>query len=147
MNPAIGEQWLPFAALKKEISGYALIVDANTARQATSLPLSTESTLPHAMSLEETARTPGIYRLMLLTFFVSLTLFLMPTMVSNAINHAFSSAGSESFPYHWFIASFILSTLMSFGVRVIRELIIKQFAHVNIGKGFSLMLSNTLSFY
>ncbi|HEM6801130.1 TPA: ATP-binding cassette domain-containing protein [Citrobacter koseri] len=147
MNPAIGEQWLPFAALKKEISGYALIVDANTVRQATSLPLSTESTLPHAMSLEETARTPGIYRLMLLTFFVSLTLFLMPTMVSNAINQAFSSAGSDSFPYQWFIAAFILSTLMAFGVRVISERIIKQFALVNSGTGFSRLLSNPLRFF
>ncbi|WP_225738902.1 hypothetical protein [Citrobacter amalonaticus] len=48
--------------------------------------------------MQETAAVPGIYRLMLLTFLVSLTLFLMPTMVSNAINQAFSSVASSDFP-------------------------------------------------
>ncbi len=31
MNPAIGQQWLPFSALKAEISGYALILEPDTA--------------------------------------------------------------------------------------------------------------------
>lgn len=70
MNPAIGEQWLPFSALKQEISGYALIVEPDRPLEADpdlSLPDETQ-TAPRAMSMQETAAVPGIYRLMLLTF-------------------------------------------------------------------------------
>lgn len=92
MNPAIGQQWLPFSALKKEISGYALILEESPGAIASPDPViaGAQQEMPRAMSLKETAAVPGIYKLMLLTFLVSLTLFLMPTMVSRAINQAFS---------------------------------------------------------
>ena len=92
MNPAIGQQWLPFSALKKEISGYALILEESPGAIAGPDPViaGAQQEMPRAMSLKETAAVPGIYKLMLLTFLVSLTLFLMPTMVSRAINQAFS---------------------------------------------------------
>jgi ABC-type bacteriocin/lantibiotic exporters, contain an N-terminal double-glycine peptidase domain len=149
LNPAVGEQWLPFAALKHEISGYALIVDPDNHELAGPvLPLpSKNEAAPKAMSLRETAAVPGIYRLMLLTFLVSLTLFLMPTMVSNAINEAFSGTENSPFPYGWFIAAFILSTLMALGVRVISERFIKRFVLINGSLGFSRLLSNPLRFF
>lgn len=149
MNPAVGEQWLPFAALKQEISGYALIVEPDQAQTAEAdLPLPTETqSAPRAMSLRETAAVPGIYRLMLLTFLVSLTLFLMPTMVSNAINQAFSSVENSAFPYGWFIVAFVVSSLMALGVRVISERFIKRFVLVHSGIGFSRLLSNPLRFF
>ncbi|WP_054178952.1 peptidase domain-containing ABC transporter [Trabulsiella odontotermitis] len=149
MNPAVGEQWLPFAALKQEISGYALIVEPDTVLPAPAdlPPSSTAKTVPRAMSLKETAVVPGIYRLMLLTFLVSLTLFLMPTMVSNAINQAFSSTENSDFPYGWFIVAFIVATFMALGVRVISERFIKRFVLVNSGLGFSRLLSNPLRFF
>lgn len=89
---------------------------------------------------------PGIYRLMLLTFLVSLTLFLMPTMVSNAINQAFSSVASSDFPYGWFILAFVASSLMALGVRVISERFIKRFVLIHSGVGFSRLLHNPLRF-
>lgn len=149
MNPAIGEQWLPFAALKQEISGYALIVEPEQAVAADpDLPLSTTAqSAPRAMSMQETAAVPGIYRLMLLTFLVSLTLFLMPTMVSNAINQAFSSVASSDFPYGWFILAFVASSLMALGVRVISERFIKRFVLIHSGVGFSRLLHNPLRFF
>lgn len=149
MNPAVGEQWLPFAALKQEISGYALIVDPHNDRLAGPvLPLTAETRpTPRAMSLRETAAVPGIYRLMLLTFLVSLTLFLMPTMVSNAINQAFSSVENSAFPYGWFIVAFIVSTLMALGVRMLSERLIKRFVLVNGSRGFARLLSNPLRFF
>lgn len=149
MNPAIGEQWLPFAALKQEISGYALIVEPEQAFAADpDLPLSTTAeTAPQAMSMQETAAVPGIYRLMLLTFLVSLTLFLMPTMVSNAINQAFSSVANSDFPYGWFILAFVASSLMALGVRVISERFIKRFVLIHSGVGFSRLLRNPLRFF
>lgn len=149
MNPAIGEQWLPFGALKQEISGYALIVvPEQTLKVGTDFPLpATEKVVPHAMSLKETAAVQGIYRLMLLTFIISLTLFLMPTMVSNAINQAFSGSVSSEFPYTLFIIAFVISTLMALAVRIVSERYIKHFVLVNSAQGFSRMLSNPLQFF
>ncbi|STB68620.1 ABC transporter ATP-binding protein/permease [Citrobacter freundii] len=149
MNPAIGEQWLPFVALKQEISGYALIVvPEQTLKADPDLPLpATEKVVPCAMSLKETAAVQGIYRLMLLTFIISLTLFLMPTMVSNAINQAFSDSGNSEFPYTWFIIAFVVATLMALGVRIVSERYIKHFVLVNSAQGFSRMLSNPLHFF
>lgn len=149
MNPAIGEQWLPLAALKQEISGYALIVDPDThlTAQIVEAPQSDAPRAPRAMSLKETAAVPGIYRLMMLTFLVSLSLFLMPTMVSNAINQAFSSTGSDTFPYGAFIVAFIVSTLMAMGVRIVSERFIKRFVLVNSSLGFSRLLNNPLRFF
>ncbi|CBG90220.1 peptidase domain-containing ABC transporter [Citrobacter rodentium] len=149
MNPAIGEQWLPFSALKQEISGYALVVEPEqTLKADPDLPLSTAGQrAPRAMSMRETAAVPGIYRLMLLTFLVSLSLFLMPTMVSNAINQAFSSVERSDFPYGWFIVAFVAASLMALGVRVISERFIKRFVLLHSGTGFARLLSNPLRFF
>lgn len=149
MNPAIGEQWLPFAALKQEISGYALIVEPDqvlVADPELALPTTVQS-MPGVMSMQETAGEPGIYRLMLLTFLVSLTLFLMPTMVSSAINQAFSSVENSGFPYGWFILAFVVSSLMALGVRAISERYIKRFVLIHSGVGFSRLLQNPLRFF
>lgn len=145
MNPAIGEQWLPFAALKQEISGYALIVEPEQRLAAD--PALARPSMPRVMSMQETADVPGIYRLMLLTFMVSLTLFLMPTMVSSAINKAFSSVESSGFPYGWFILAFVVSSLMALGVRAIAERYIKRFVLIHSGVGFSRLLQNPLRFF
>lgn len=151
MNPAIGQQWLPFSALKTEISGYALILEpeitqkkpkANTAKQS-----QYNHKVPHAMSLKETAAVKGIYGLMALTFLVALTLFLMPTMVSNAINQAFSDAEHAVFPYGWFVLAFIAAMLLALGVRIISERFIKHFILIKSGVGFSRLLSNPLRFF
>lgn len=149
MNPAIGEQWLPFAALKQEISGYALIVEPGQALAADpDLALTANAQrAPLAMSMRETADVPGIYRLMLLTFLVSLTLFLMPTMVSSAVNQAFSSVENSDFPYGWFILAFVASSLMALGVRAISERYIKRFVLIHSGVGFSRLLHNPLRFF
>lgn len=150
MNPAIGEQWLPFASLKREISGYALILDSEGPYQPAGEPpaaLTDVNATPKAMSMKETAAVRGIYGLMLLTFLVGLTLFLMPTMVSNAINQAFSDVTQTDFPYGWFILAFVASTLLALGVRVITERYVKRFVLVNGGLGFTRLMNNSLRFF
>lgn len=150
MNPAIGEQWLPFASLKREISGYALILDTDSPYEtASTAPVELEEVkaTPRAMSMKETAAVRGIYWLMLLTFLVGLTLFLMPTMVSNAINQAFSDATQKEFPYGLFILAFVASTLLALGVRVITERFVKRFVLVNSGLGFTRLMKNSLRFF
>ncbi|WP_142502516.1 peptidase domain-containing ABC transporter [Klebsiella sp. 2680] len=149
MNPAIGQQWLPFSALKKEISGYALILEESPSAgvMSPSAIADVQQAMPGAMSLKETAAVPGIYTLMLLTFLVSLTLFLMPTMVSHAINQAFSDVGNAQFPYLWFILAFVVSTLLALGVRVISERFIRRFVLLNSDIGFSRLLNNPLRFF
>ncbi|VYU80938.1 ATP-binding cassette domain-containing protein [Klebsiella oxytoca] len=149
MNPAIGQQWLPFSALKKEISGYALILEESPGAIASPDPViaGAQQEMPRAMSLKETAAVPGIYKLMLLTFLVSLTLFLMPTMVSRAINQAFSDVQNTQFPYLWFILAFVISTLLALGVRVISERFIRRFVLLKSDIGFSRLLNNPLRFF
>ena len=58
-------------------------------------------------------RKPGIYRLMLLTFLISLTLFIMPMMVSSAINRVFSTTEQTEFPWFYFLLAFAISTLLA----------------------------------
>jgi ATP-binding cassette subfamily B protein RaxB len=137
-----------FLGIKKEISGYALILEESPGAIAGPDPViaGAQQEMPRAMSLKETAAVPGIYKLMLLTFLVSLTLFLMPTMVSRAINQAFSDVQNTQFPYLWFILAFVVSTLLALGVRVISERFIRRFVLLKSDIGFSRLLNNPLRF-
>lgn len=150
MNPAIGQQLLPVEALKREISGYALVLDSETQPDPQALAgvkRSKRFSAMECMSLKETAGIRGIYRLMVLSFLISLTLFIMPTMVSSAINKVFSSAGETDFPYFYFLLAFVVSTTLAFGVRWVTERFIKRFVVVNSVGGFSRLLSNSLNFF
>ena len=149
MNPALGQQLLPLDALRAQISGYALVLDEEatlnesilSARRASKRLRAAES-----MSLKETAGLPGIYGLMLCAFLISLTLFIMPTMVSSAINQVFTSGGSSDFPYFWFLTAFVASTTLAMGLRVVTERFVKRFTILNSTAGFSRLLSNPLRF-
>ncbi|HHQ4305504.1 TPA: peptidase domain-containing ABC transporter [Serratia fonticola] len=148
MNPAIGQQLLPIDALKLEISGYALVLDSeNQPDPQADKKRSTGFKALECMSLKETARMPGIYRLMVLAFLISLTLFIMPTMVGSAINQVYSSAGDADFPYFYFLLAFFVSTLLAFAVRWVTERFIKRFVVVNSVAGFSRLLGNSLNFF
>jgi len=146
MNPAIGEQLLPIEALKAEISGYALVIDSDPQAVA-AVKRSRRFRLLECMSLKQTAAIRGIYGLMVLAFLVSLTLFIMPMMVSSAINTVFSSAGNGDFPYFYFLLAFIVSTLLAYAVRSVTERFIKRFVILQSVAGFSRLLSNSLSFF
>ena len=150
MNPAMGQQLLPIDALKLEISGYALVLDSENqpAVQAQAdIKRSKSFKALECMSLHETAKMRGIYRLMVLAFLISLTLFIMPTMVGSAINQVFSSAGETDFPYFYFLLAFFVSTTLAFAVRWVTERFIKRFVVVNSVAGFSRLLSNSLNFF
>lgn len=150
MNPAIGEQLLPVAALKTEISGYALVLDQESGGATPSVDQQKRTRRFRAlecMSLKQTAAIPGIYRLMLLAFLVSLTLFIMPIMVSTAINNVFSSGGEKTFPYFYYLLAFVVSTLLAFVVRSVTERFIKRFVVMQSVSGFASLLSNSLSFF
>ncbi len=150
MNPAIGQQLLPIDALKLEISGYALVLDSERQpdpKAQADKKRSTGFKALECMSLKETARMPGIYRLMVLAFLISLTLFIMPMMVGSAINQVYSSAGDADFPYFYFLLAFFVSTLLAFAVRWVTERFIKRFVVVNSVAGFSRLLGNSLNFF
>lgn len=150
MNPAIGQQLLPIGSLKQEISGYALVLDNEAQPDPQTLANVKRSARFNAlacMSLKETAKIRGIYRLMVLAFLISLTLFIMPMMVSSAINQVFSSVGETDFPYFYFLLAFVVSTTLAFTVRWITERFIKRFVVINSVAGFSRLLNNSLSFF
>lgn len=150
MNPAIGEQLLPIAALKSEISGYALVLDQEAESAAPSVEKHKRTRRFRAlecMSLKQTAAIPGIYRLMLLAFLISLTLFIMPVMVSSAINNVFSSGGKTEFPYFYYLLAFVVSTLLAFFVRSVTERFIKRFVVMQSVSGFAHLLTNSLAFF
>lgn len=150
MNPAIGEQLLPVAALKSEISGYALVLDREAEKTVQPVDQHKRTRRFRAlacMSLKQTAAIPGIYRLMVLAFLVSLTLFIMPVMVSSAINNVFSSGGQTEFPYFYYLLAFMVSTLLAFLVRSVTERFIKRFVVMQSLSGFARLLTHSLSFF
>ncbi|MBU9835862.1 ATP-binding cassette domain-containing protein [Rahnella sp. L72c] len=149
MNPAIGQQFLTFDALKKEISGYALVVDPDIGPEEKKPVKSSgeKQSFLSCLSLKQTAQVSGIYFLMSLAFLVSLTLFIMPAMVGQAINEVLSAAGKVDFPYFIFLLAFVISTALALWVRAVTERCIKRFVVLNSTAGFSRLLSNSLRFF
>ncbi|MBU9817421.1 ATP-binding cassette domain-containing protein [Rahnella sp. C60] len=149
MNPAIGQQFLTFDALKKEISGYALVVDPDIGPEEKKTVKSSgeKQSFLSCLSLKQTAQVSGIYFLMSLAFLVSLTLFIMPAMVGQAINEVLSAAGKVDFPYFLFLLAFVISTALALWVRAVTERCIKRFVVLNSTAGFSRLLSNSLRFF
>lgn len=149
MNPAIGEQILPLAALKTQISGYALVLD-NSAPKLLSPAMAKRpraSKRLASLSLAETARIPGIYGLMIFSFLVSLTLFVMPGMINVAMNQFFSSASVS--PFHWplFLLIFVASSALAVVLRIVTERLVKRFVILRSTMGFSHLLDNNLRFF
>ncbi len=150
INPAIGQQLLPVAALKSDISGYAIVLDDETQPDPEALRQVARAgrwSWLKCMSLSETARQPGIYRLMVLAFLISLTLFIMPTMVSSAINGVLSPEESTEFPWGLYLLAFAVSTLLALGVRILTERFVKRFVVTRSVAGFSRLLANSLTFF
>ncbi|ANS44499.1 peptidase domain-containing ABC transporter [Serratia inhibens] len=148
MNPALGQQLLPFDALKAEISGYALVLDRDGAPvAATNVKRSGRWHAFSSLSMKDTAAIAGIYRLAAMTFFISLTLFIMPVMVGNAINQVFSSAGETDFPYFYYLLAFLVSTVLALAARMVIERFIKNFVLLHSAAGFSRLLDNSLNFF
>ncbi|EHC2650235.1 ABC transporter ATP-binding protein, partial [Salmonella enterica] len=84
LNPAVGNQLLTYNALKKNISGYALILsNPVTVNQ---LQCNPKNEVLKTLSLKQTSTIPGIYKLLTLTFVMSLTAFIMPSMINNMMN-------------------------------------------------------------
>ena len=68
MNPALGQQLLPYAALKAEISGYALVLDRDDLPATVPARRSGRRSAFASLSLKDTAGIAGIYRLAAMTF-------------------------------------------------------------------------------
>jgi len=148
MNPALGQQLLPIGALKAEISGYALVLDRESAPTSAAAAGRRERRRGSAcLSLQDTAALSGIYRLAAMTFVISLTLFIMPVMVGSAINQVFSTAGEVGFPYFYYLLAFVVSTALALGARVVTERFIKSFVLLHSAAGFSRLLDNSLNFF
>ncbi len=136
MNPALGQQLLPYAALKAEISGYALVLDRDEIPAGAPAPRSGRRRAFASLSLKDTAGIAGIYRLAAMTFFISLTLFIMPMMVASAINQVFAMAGEVAFPYAYYLLAFVASTALALVARIFTERFIKNFVLLHGAAGF-----------
>ncbi|MBL5823481.1 ATP-binding cassette domain-containing protein [Serratia marcescens] len=147
MNPALGQQLLPYAALKAEISGYALVLDRDEIPAGAPAQRSDRRSTFASLSLKDTAGIAGIYRLAAMTFFISLTLFIMPMMVASAINQVFAMAGEVAFPYAYYLLAFVASTALALIARTITERFIKNFVLLHGAAGFSRLLENSLNFF
>ncbi|MCP1105646.1 ATP-binding cassette domain-containing protein [Serratia nevei] len=147
MNPALGQQLLPYAALKAEISGYALVLDRDEIPAAAPARRSGRQSAFASLSLKDTAGIAGIYRLAAMTFFISLTLFIMPMMVASAINQVFAMAGEVAFPYAYYLLAFVASTALALVARILTERFIKNFVLLHGAAGFSRLLENSLNFF
>ncbi|MEM8266734.1 ABC transporter ATP-binding protein, partial [Morganella morganii] len=147
MNPALGQQLLPYAALKAEISGYALVLDRDDIPAGAPAPRSGRRRAFASLSLKDTAGIAGIYRLAAMTFFISLTLFIMPMMVASAINQVFAMAGEVAFPYAYYLLAFVASTALALIARTFTERFIKNFVLLHGAAGFSRLLENSLNFF
>ncbi|MBU5414583.1 peptidase domain-containing ABC transporter [Serratia ureilytica] len=147
MNPALGQQLLPYAALKAEISGYALVLDRDDLPSTAPAARSRRRGAFASLSLKDTAGIAGIYRLAAMTFLISLTLFIMPMMVASAINQVFAMAGEVAFPYAYYLLAFVASTALALMARIITERFIKNFVLLHGAAGFSRLLENSLNFF
>ncbi|CAI2464661.1 Lactococcin-G-processing and transport ATP-binding protein LagD [Serratia ficaria] len=150
MNPALGQQLLPIGALKAEISGYALVLDRDSAPAANSAAQAERAGRGRrfaGLSMKDTAAIAGVYRLAAMTFVISLTLFIMPLMVGNAINQVFSTAGEVDFPYFYYLLAFVISTALALVARTITERFIKRFVLLHSAAGFARLLDNSLNFF
>lgn len=150
MNPALGQQLLPIGALKAEISGYALVLDRDSAPAADTAARASRAGRGRtfaSLSMKDTAAIAGVYRLAAMTFVISLTLFIMPLMVGSAINQVFSTAGEADFPYFYYLLAFVISTALALAARMITERFIKRFVLLHSAAGFSRLLDNSLNFF
>lgn len=148
INPAIGQQILTFDALKTQISGYALVLDEEKIQKdVTTDKVKNKNSFWSMLSLKETGKIKGIYVLAALLFLISLTLFIMPTMVSQAINNVYSSSSQKDFPYVLFLGVFVISTSLALIATIITERFVKRFVIVNSAEGFSRLLNNSLRFF
>lgn len=82
-----------------------------------------------------------------MTFFISLTLFIMPMMVASAINQVFAMAGGVAFPYAYYLLAFVASTALALIARTLTERFIKNFVLLHGAAGFSRLLENSLNFF
>lgn len=143
MNPALGHQILPWTALKDEISGYAIIVDGE--RNKDKVLVSKNSSVMQSMSLAGTSSLNGIYKLMIISFLSSLGLFIMPFMISQAINSAFS--GKTEFSIIEYCFMFLVSTLLALVSTYIGQRFIRNYSIYNSAYGFSRLLNNSMQFF
>jgi ATP-binding cassette subfamily B protein RaxB len=144
MNPAIGQQILPLAALKQEISGYALLLDEPIKK---STAVKNRSDFLSLFSLSETAKVKKLYPLLFIYFVMSLTLFIMPVMVGTAINHSFSRGDISTLPWQLYFLAFFLATLLAIFAKAFTESIIRRFMMTGAAAGFSRLLDNTQLFF
>ncbi|EDD1690686.1 ABC transporter, partial [Salmonella enterica] len=73
LNPSFGKQLLTFDALKREISGFALIIDEQEKRvpPGDGKAKTNKNWLPSWLSVKATSNVPYIYILMITTFVIS----------------------------------------------------------------------------
>ncbi|EEM0289059.1 ATP-binding cassette domain-containing protein, partial [Salmonella enterica subsp. enterica serovar Sandiego] len=145
LNPAVGNQLLTYNALKKNISGYALILsNPVTVNQ---LQCNPKNEVLKTLSLKQTSTIPGIYKLLTLTFVMSLTAFIMPSMINNMMNAFVTKGIEDKTQYIYYFLAFVLSSLLAIFVRVYSEKLIKTESLKKSATGFLKLMSHPVQFY
>ena len=145
LNPAMGSQLLTYNSLKKNISGYALILsNPVTVNQQ---QYNSKNELLKTLTLKHTSSIPGIYRLLALTFLMSLTVFIMPSMVNNMMNAFLTKGIEDKSQYIYYFVAFVLSSLLAIFVRAYSEKLIKNDSLKKSATGFLKLMSHPVQFY
>lgn len=149
LNPALGAQMLSFDALKREISGYALIVEeGESISPNTGWALYKKSSrLPGWISIKSTSAVPSIYRLMLTTFVISLAVFIIPAIMSSSLNALYNHTGSADVPWGYYVIAFLATAGVELLNGIFAANIVKRFAHNSSATGFMRLMQQPLRYF
>ncbi|MDU1876534.1 peptidase domain-containing ABC transporter [Citrobacter sp.] len=148
LNPSLGKQLLTFDALKREISGFALIIDEQDKRILPEGAKAKRSKgwLPSWLSVKATSNVPYIYILMITTFVISMAVFIIPVMMSSSLNALYSQQQVE---VSWWL--YIIAFIGIAGIDLLNGIfsanVVKRFSHISNTSGFRRLIHQPLRYF
>lgn len=149
LNPALGMQLLTFDALKKEISGYALIHDEdNAVSTSNKWPQRTDKKiLPAWLSIKSTAKIPFIHLLMVTSLLISMAVFIIPAVMSSSLNALFNHQNLDDIVWWYYIVAFIAVAGMDLVNSVFSANLVRHFSHTSNAHGFMRLIHQPLRYF
>ncbi|EFV1354221.1 ATP-binding cassette domain-containing protein [Salmonella enterica] len=148
LNPSFGKQLLTFDALKREISGFALIIDEQEKRvlPGDGKAKTNKNWLPSWLSVKATSNVPYIYILMITTFVISMAVFIIPVVMSSLLNALYSQKQVE---VSWWL--YIISFIGIAGIDLLNGIfsanVVKRFSHISNTSGFRRLIHQPLRYF
>lgn len=149
LNPALGTQMLTFDALKREISGFALIVEEEekVAPGPGWALQKKKSRLPAWISLKATSSVPYVHTLMLTTFIISMAIFIIPAIMSSSLNSLYNHTGTIDVPWEYYIIAFLAISGIDLLNGIFSANITKRFSHTSSTSGFKRLIHQPLRYF